>query len=249
MAHKDKPQSEELEPPKPAFYWWTLANILAGSFAVISWALCLHIFGNPEIPRNYAILKKLGRLPELKRYTVLDVPNGNALNPTELYGKYFGLSEDKRTKLNSLLLRNYMRNFDKNLLLTYAEGEYQVADVTKLEPGDFLYPGFVIRAQARVKQDDFAQSIDFPVVLEYMFPTDQTEAVYQFKAGDILEVNKNPNCAAVIHISKTIVEEEPALKITVAPIAYGSYRVGEKASFAIEPPKVLNPASSLPIWK
>jgi hypothetical protein len=226
-----------------------LANILAGSFAVISWAFCLYVFGNPEIPRNYAILKKLGRLPELKRYTVLDVPNGNALNPTELYGKYFGLNEDKRSELNSLLLRNYMRNFDKNLLLTYAEGEYEVADVTKLEPGDFLYPGFVIRAQARVKQDDFAQSIGFPVVMEYMFPTENSEAVYQFKAGDILEVNKNPNCAAVIHISKTIIEEEQALKITVVPIAYGSYRVGDKASFAIEPPKVLNPASSLPIWK
>lgn len=216
---------------------------------MISWALCLHVFGNPEIPRNYAILKKLGRLPELKRYTVLDVPNGNALNPTELYAKYFGISEDKRAKLNSLLLRNYMRNFDKNLLLTYAEGEYQVADVTKLEKGDFLYPGFVIRTQALVKQDDFAQAIGFPVVMEYIFPTEDEKAVYRFNTGDILEVNKNPNCAAVIHISKTIVEEEPALKITVVPIAYGSYRVGEKASFAIEPPKVLNPASSLPIWK
>jgi hypothetical protein len=249
VARERNSQSEELDPPKPAFYWWTLANILAGSFAVISWALCLHVFGNPEIPRNYAILKKLGRLPELKRYTVLDVPNGNALNPTELYAKYFGISEDKRAKLNSLLLRNYMRNFDKNLLLTYAEGEYQVADVTKLEKGDFLYPGFVIRTQALVKQDDFAQAIGFPVVMEYIFPTEDEKAVYRFNTGDILEVNKNPNCAAVIHISKTIVEEEPALKITVVPIAYGSYRVGEKASFAIEPPKVLNPASSLPIWK
>lgn len=160
-----------------------LANILAGSFAVISWAFCLYVFGNPEIPRNYAILKKLGRLPELKRYTVLDVPNGNALNPTELYGKYFGLNEDKRSKLNSLLLRNYMRNFDKNLLLTYAEGEYEVADVTKLEPGDFLYPGFVIRAQARVKQDDFAQSIGFPVVMEYMFPTENSESSLSIQSG------------------------------------------------------------------
>lgn len=249
MPQKRKPQSEDLDPPSPAYYWWTLANILAGSFAVISWVFCLHVFGNPEIPRNYAILKKLGRLPELQRYTVLDVPNGNSLTPTELYGKYFGLSEEKRNRLNSLLLRNYMRNFDKSLLLTYAEGDYQVADVTKLEKGDFLYPGFVIRAQALVKQDDFAQAIGFPVVMEYIFPTEDNEAVYQFNTGDILEVNKNPNCAAIIHISKTIVEEEPALKITVVPIAYGSYRVGEKASFAIEPPEVLNPASSLPIWK
>jgi len=244
-----KPAGEEVEPSQPAYYWWTLANILAASFAVISWVFCLHVFGNPEIPRNYSILKKLGRLPELKRYTVLDVPNGNALSPTELYGKYFGLSEEKRAKLNALLLRNYMRNFEKNLLLTYAEGDYQVADVTKLEPGDFLYPGFVIRAQAMVRQDDFAQAIGFPVVMEYIFPTENTESVYQFNTGDILEVNKNPNCAAIIHISKTIVEDEPALKITVVPIAYGPYRVGEEAAFAIEPPQILNPASSLPIWK
>jgi hypothetical protein len=249
VPQKRKPQNEELEPPTPAYYWWMLANILAGSFAVISWVLCLHIFGNPEIPRNYAILKKLGRLPELKRYTVLDVPNGNALNPLELYGKYSGLSDEKRARLNSLLLRNYMRNFDKNLLLTYAEGDYQVADVTKLEKGDFLYPGFVIRAQAMVKQDDFAQAVGFPVVMEYIFPTDNSDAVYQFNKGDILEVNKNPNCAAIIYISKTIVDEEQALKITVVPIAYGPYRVGEEAPFAIEPPKSINPASSLPIWK
>ncbi|MFN4806415.1 MAG: hypothetical protein ACK46A_01205 [Akkermansiaceae bacterium] len=249
MAHKDKPQSEELEPPKPAFYWWTLANILAASFALLSWVLCLHIFSNPEIPRNYTFLKKLGRIPELTRYTVLDVPNGNALNPTEIYGKYFGLSEEKRTKLNALLLRNYMRNFENNLLLTYAEGDYQVADVTKLEKGDFLYPGFAIRTQALVKQDDFAQAIGFPVVMEYIFPTKDTEAVFQFNKGDVLEVNKNPNCAAIIHISRTTVEGEQALKITAVPIAYGSYRVGEKTSFAIEPPVVLNPDSKLPIWK
>jgi hypothetical protein len=142
-----------------------------------------------------------------------------------------------------------MRNFDKNLLLTYAEGDYQVTDVTKLEPGDFLYPGFVIRTQAMVKQDDFAQAIGFPVVMEYIFPTKNSDAVHQFSKGDILEVNKNPNCAAIIHISKTIIEEEHALKITAVPIAYGPYRVGDDASFSIDPPKSLNPASSLPIWK
>jgi hypothetical protein len=248
-ANKRHPEEEEIEEPKPAFYWWTLANILAASFALISWVLCLHVFGNPEIPRNYAILKKLGRLPELKRYTVLDVPNGNALGPTQLYGKYFGLSDEKREKLNSLLVRNYMRNFQKNLLLTYAEGEYQVIDVTRLEKGDFIYPGFAIRAQAMVKQDDFAQAVGFPVVMEYLFPTSDIESVYKFNAGDILDVNKNPNCAAIIHVSKAIVEEEPALKITVVPIAYGSYRVGDKASFSIEPPSILNPSRTLPIWK
>jgi len=236
-------------PHRPAYFWWFLANVLAACFALISWVVCLHIFGNPEIPRNYQILKKLGRLPELKRYTVLDVPNGSALNPGELYGKYFPINGKKREKLNSLLLRNYMRNFEKNLLLTYVEGEYQVADIKKLERGDFLYPGFAIRAQAKVKQDAFTEAVGFPVVIEYVFPTEDTDAAARFSIGDTLEVSKNPNCAAVVHVSRAIVGDEPALQITAIPIAYGSYRVGDGKAFAIEPPEELNPASKLPIWK
>ncbi|MFD2257832.1 hypothetical protein ACFSSA_14210 [Luteolibacter algae] len=236
-------------PRRPAYYWWFLANVLAACFAVVSWFLCLHIFGNPEIPRNYRILKKLDRLPELKRYTVLDVPNGNVLDPSELYGKFFGLEEANRDQLNALLLRNYMRNFEKTLLLTYVEGEYQVADVKKLAPGDFLYPGFAIRAQAMVKPDDFTEAVGFPVVIEYIFPTENAHAADLFSVGDILKVSKNPNCAAVVNVSRAVVDEEPALQLTVIPIAYGPYRIGKDRSFSIEPPAELNPGDRLPIWK
>ena len=233
--HKKKDAEEDL-PRQPAYYWWFLANTLALCFAIVSWALCLNIFGNPEVPRNYQILKKLGRLPELRRYTVLDVPNGNSLSASELYGKYFGLEGQKRDRLNALLMRNYMHNFGKNLLLTYVEGE-------------FLYPGFAIRAQAMVRADDFTESVGFPVVIEYIFPTEDVDAANRFSAADVMEVNKNPNCAAVVHVSRTIADDEPALLLTVIPIAYGPYRVGNAKSFSIEPPKELNPANGLPVWK
>lgn len=245
--HKDK--DEDLEPRRPAYFLWFLANILALCFAVVSWVVCLHVFGKPENPRNYAILKKLERLPELKRYSVLDVPNGNALDPSELYEKYFGLSEEERQVLNTLLLRNYMRNFEKTLLLTYAEGDYQVVEIRTLGEGDFISSGVVVRAQAMVRPDDFTEAVGFPVVIEYIFPTDDQRAVDGFSIGDILEVEKNPNCAAVIHVSKVTVEDEPALQLTLAPIAYGSYRVGEGNSFKIEPPVELHPEAGLPIWK
>ncbi|MDP4780879.1 MAG: hypothetical protein NWS16_11705 [Akkermansiaceae bacterium] len=248
-SKRRKDKDEDLEPRRPAYFWWFLANVLAFCFAVVSWAICLHVFGSPENPRNYAILKKLGRLPELKRYTVLDVPNGNALNPSELFGKYFGLSEEERESLNILLLRNYMRNFDKTLLLSYAEGEYQVAAIRELGEGDFISSGVVLRAQAMVRPDDFTEAVGFPVVIEYIFPTEDESAIDGFSTGDVLEVNKNPNCAAVIHVSKVTVDDEPALQLTVAPIAYGSYRVGKGKSFAIEPPTELHPAAGLPIWK
>ena len=247
-TNRRKKKTDDAIPRRPAYFWWFLANTLALCFAIVSWAVCLHVFGNPEIPRNYLILKKLGRLPELKRYTVLDVPNGNALSPGELYGKYFGLDEEKRARLNALLMRNYMRNFEKTLLLTYVEGDFQVVETRPLKTEDFLYPGFAIRAQAMVKPDDFTEAVGFPVVIEYLFPTGNDGAVSRFSAGDVLEVNKNPNCAAVVHVSKAVVDDEPALQLTVIPIAYGPYRVGE-AKFSIDPPKELSPGASLPVWQ
>lgn len=247
--NRRRKNTEEVVPRRPAYFWWFLANILALCFAIFSWAICLDVFGNPENPRNYKILKKLGRLTELKRYTVLDVPNGTALSPGELLGRYSGLKGDQRDRLNNLLMRNYMRNFDKTLLLIYAEGDYQVAETKALTRDDFLYPGFAIRAQAMVKPDDFTEAVGFPLIIEYVFPTADENAMSRFTVGDVLEVNKNPNCAAVVHVSEAVVDDEPALMLTVIPIAYGPYRVGDAEKFSIEPPTELSPSAGLPIWK
>lgn len=242
--HLEKPP-----PSRPAYFWWLLANALALCFAVISWAVCLHVFGNPEIPRNYEILGKLGRLPELKRYTVLDVPGGNALAPKELYKKYFGITPEQLLRVNSLLMRNYLTNFDRPLLLTYIEGDYQITDARELRGNDFFNPGIVIRAQALVKPDDFTKPMPYPVFIEYVFPTDHPSSAALFKPGDVLNVKKSPNCAAVVHVDTVTNDDEPALLLTVIPIAYGSYQVGEKASFAIEPPARLRPAAGFPVFK
>lgn len=240
---------EELPASRPAYFWWLLANALALCFAVVSWAVCLHVFGHPEIPRNYEILGKLGRSPVLKRYTVLDVPNGNAWAPKELYQRYFDYTEEQRVRANSLLMRNYLTNFDRPLLLTYVEGDYQVGEIRKLGPGDFFDPGVVIRAQALVKPDDFTKPLPYPVFIEYLFPTHQAGVAESFKSGDILGVRKSPNCAAVVHISKIVKEDEPALLLTVIPIAYGPYQIGDCGSFQIEPPVKLRPSAGFPVFK
>ncbi len=236
-------------PRGPAYYWWFLANSLAACFAIISWLLCLDIFRKPEVPRNYEILHRLERLPELKRYTVLDVPNGNALAPGELFGKFAGLGEEKRKELNGFLLRNYLRNFERSLLLTYIEGDYEAQAIEILEKGDFLYPGFAIRARAMVKPDDFTEAVGFPVMIEYLFPTENIEAASAFKTGDTLSVKKNPNCAAVIHTEEMIIDDEPGVLLSVIPIAYGPYRMGGERSFSIEPPERVNPSGGLPVFQ
>lgn len=236
-------------PPKPAYFWWLLANSLALCFAVVSWVVCLYIFGSPEVPRNYEILRKLKRLPELKRYIVLDVPNGNAMKPPDLYKKFFGTKEEDLPRVNGLLMRNYLTNFEKPLLLNYIEGKYQIDAVRALTKDDFLSPGVVIRAQALVKPDEFTGDSPYPVVIEYVFPTEDESAVRKFKIGDILEVSKALNCAAVVHVDKARKDDDDVLLLTVIPIAYGPYQIGKKASFNIEPPTELRPAAGFPVFK
>lgn len=234
---------------RPPYFWWFLANALALSFAVLSWAMCLHVFGHPEIPRNYRILEKLGRAPELKRHTVLDAPNVAALDPRDLYRRFFPLDEPARDRLNTLLLRNYLSNFDRPLLLTYIQGDYRVERVRTLDGADFLSPGFVVRARAMVKPDDFTEAAPYPVVIEYIFPTPQVAMAGGFDPGDTLEVRKSPNCAAILHVSSTIEGDEPALLLTVVPIAYGPYEFDEQTGFTIEVPERLNPGAAFPMFE
>jgi hypothetical protein len=238
---------EEPPPKRPAYFWWLLANALALCFAVVSWFVCLSVFGNPELPRNYKILKKLGRAPVLKKYTVNEIPNGNALSPKELYSHYFSFDEKGLADLNSLLLRNYLTNFDRPLLINYVEGDYEVRKGRKLGKKDFLSPGIAIRAQALVKPDDFTKPMPFPVFIEYVFPTPQDDAVSAFKPGDILEVKKSPNCAVVVHISKIVNDDQPAIQLTVIPILYEKYQIGTAGSLMIEPPSELRPEAGFPL--
>jgi hypothetical protein len=244
------PRNIEAPPPRrPPYFWWLLANALALCFAIFSWFVCLHVFGNPEIPRNYEILRKLGRLPELKRFTVLNVPNGNLLDPKGLYSKFFALSSDQLKRVNSQLVRNYLTNFNRPLALTYIEGDYQVIKVRELGPGDFLKQGFAVRARALVKPDDFTKPAPYPVIIEYIFPTSDNSAVREFRPDDILSVKKSPNCAAIVHAERLTENDEQVLSLTVIPIAYGPYRVGDDVTFGIEPPSEIRPEAGLPVFK
>jgi hypothetical protein len=244
------PRTIEAPPPRrPPYFWWLLANALALCFAVVSWTVCLHVFGNPEIPRNYEILRKIGRLPELKRFTVLDAPNGSSRDPKSAYSRFYPRSEEELKRLNSQLIRNYLTNFEKPLILNYIEGDFQVERVRPLEPDDFVSPGFAIRARAMVKPDDFTKPAPYPVIIEYVFPTHDPSPMNAFKPGDILSVQKSPNCAAIVHVERVVEGDDPMVCLTVVPIAYGSYEVGKELSFEIEPPKEVRPAAAFPLFK
>lgn len=240
---------EEPPPKRPPYFWWLLANALALCFAVVSWTVCLHVFGNPEVPRNYRILKRIGRLPVLERFTVLEVPDGNLFGPKHLYSSFLTKPEKDLDRLNSHLMRNYLTNFGSPLSLTYIEGDYRVEQVRRLGGGeDFLPAGIAVRARAMVKPDDFTKAAPYPVVIEYLYPTEETAAARFFHQGDVLAVKKSPNCAAILHVARVVEDDEQRVCLTVVPIAYGPYRVGEKETFRIEPPAEVRPGAVFPVF-
>lgn len=226
-----------------------MANTLALCFAILSWAICLHVFGHPEIPRNYLLLEKIGRAPVLKRHTILDAPNVPALDPRDLYSRFFALDEPSRKRLNAVLMRNYLTNFERPLMLTYIQGDYRVDQTRPLNENDFLTPGFVVRARAMVKPDDFTEAAPYPVIIEYLFPAAEIAMADAFNQGDTLEVRKSPNCAAILHIDRALENDEPVLLLTVVPIAYGPYRIDESTTFNIDAPERVNPGATFPLFE
>lgn len=235
-------------PRRPAYFWWLLANALAACFAVLSWFVCLHVFRQIETPRNYGILAKLGRLPEIKGFQPEDAPAGSILGPADLYRKFFALSEQDTERVNRLLLRNYLTNSANPLVLTYIEGNYRIDKVRALEQGDFLRSGLVAAGQAMVKPDEASAAAPYPVLIEFICPGADAAAVGQIKPGEVWELRKSTHFASVLWVGKTQIDGDKALLLTVIPVIAGPYPLGEH-SIKLEPPPRVWPEAGLPILK
>ncbi|MCW1886616.1 hypothetical protein OKA04_17895 [Luteolibacter flavescens] len=249
MPHDKQPPPKKKRPP--AYYWWALANVVALCLAVISWLGCLHVFRHPEIPRNYEFLKMLKRVDPPEPLEPMQAPAGESADPRAFYRRYAGLTDEALQTFNAALMRNYLLNLKEPKLIQYAEGDYLVKEVRKLGPDDLFHPGFAVRAQAMIAPDEFSQPAPWPVVLEYLFPTDNEEAAGWILPGDSLSVAKFPNCAMLLHASKVTGEDTPVMILTVVPIAFGDFTVGKEKKerkFVLRAPAELNPAGPLPVF-
>lgn len=245
------PTRRDKEPPPkkkrpPAYYWWVLANVLALCLAVLSWLFCLHVFGHPEIPRNYEILRRLHRALPPDDIKLEAAPPGDGADPRAFFRRYASLPDANLKLLNAALMRNYLTRLKEKSLIQYAEGHYRIEKVRTLGPKDLFQPGFAVRAQAMVAPDEFTEAAPWPVMIEYLFPTSDTAAAGYFEPGKILTVSKYPNCAMLIHVARREGEDTPVICLSVVPIAYGEMKAPGGQTFLLEVPKELNPAGPLP---
>lgn len=238
---------------KPSYFWWILAHAIAICFCAISWIVTNYIFNNPELPRNYEMLKRMGQAPVPELVDVLKAPTGDSLKPEQVYSQFTSLLEPSKSsalaKINAQAIRGYLKGFPSASKPRYIEGTFRVIEVRLLNRTDLFSPGFVVRAQAWVQPSAQHPAGPYPVMIECMIPSENRAAFSWFKPGDLMRFQKIPDCMSIIHISQLGTHDEPIINLTVTPLSNNEYRVGASRLITMSPPANLNLQAKFPLFE
>ena len=240
---------ERLANRRPPWFWWFLAFILATCFSVLCWSLCISIFNNPEIPRNYEILKKLERLPVPRSYTSQTAPKHPANSAPTLRKSYLVFTPPELTTINRSLLHSYLTNFREKTFSTYLKGTYRVTKTRKLTENDFITDGFAVQMRAYTQADEYSEPSPYPVIAEIIFPTPYTDSHKGFHRGDMLELGITPHFASLLHISKLSQTDDDTIIVITAVSLASKLRPPHAGPFDLAAPKEVNLEAELPLFK
>jgi hypothetical protein len=235
---------EEVREPRrgSGLFLWTIFIMLLMGTAFACWLGSFYIFGHPEEPRCYRILKKLKKIEPPRRFDVTAAPLGEFVAPQKLYDRYTPLTRLELQKENAELLRIYIKNYSESKrTLPYIRGKFEVMDTADLTSADMFQTGVV----------SLLQSTDNPqVIVEHVFPTAPGNvelAKRVLTAGFGVPIEKTNDVTTVLHAERMA---DGRMLLTVVPLHYPSYGVrGGIGTFPSEPPADLNVAAELPITK
>ena len=233
---------------RPPWFWWTLAQLLAGAFAVASWSFCLFLFSVPERPWNYETLRKLGRISPVQSHDPIEAPEGTSADPQILLSKFYSLSNQQLAAHNLRFKRNYITNFAKPEVVHYVEGTYQLTTIRQLTETDFFHPGLACRFEAIVQADELAEPSPYPVILELLLPLDTPVADSFYPIGHLLTLKYLEHRALILHASRTGTVKEPQLCLTVVPLAFQNYRDPDGNPLPLATPDPLRVSAEFPVF-
>ncbi|MEQ1860315.1 MAG: hypothetical protein ABMA13_10295 [Chthoniobacteraceae bacterium] len=234
-------EDEELQPRrKDNLFLWTVLILLLIGAAFACWLGSFYIFGHPEEARCYAILMKLKKIEQLRRFDVTQAPQGEFLSAQRAFEKFSTLTRLELERENAELLRIYIKNYtETKKLVPYLRGKFDVMQADELTAGDLFPMGTV----ALMQPADYAQ-----VVVEHLFPATGPNLEMSRKLlvpGYPFSIEKTNDVTAIIHVERLA---DGRMLLTVAPLHYPSYALkGGAGTFASEPPLELNIAAGLPI--
>lgn len=230
------------EKGKDNLFLWTVFILLLIGVAFACWLGSFYIFGHPEQPRSYKLLKKLQKIDSPKRFEVTAAPAGEFLSAQRLFEKYSKYTRLELEKENAELIRNYIKNYrETKKLVPYITGRFSVINTYELKQGDMIDSGVLA----------LAQSIDFPqVLIEHVYPSAQENVPTlrtMLQTGLDMKIERTNDLSAVIHIEKIY---DGRMQFTLVPLLYGTYALKQGVgTFSLEPPADLHMEGGLPITK
>jgi hypothetical protein len=227
---------------KSNWFGWSIAILLLTGLAFATWLGSFYIFGQPERPDSYRILKKLHKIDPSKRFELTAAPAGEFLSAKQLYDRYIAMSPTELGKINGELVRNYIRNYQSvRGLVPYMVGRFNIMEARELTSSDLFTSGMVALTNA-VEHGE--------LLMEHVYPSDP-QALPLMKqtlvTGLEIKLERTHDLSAVIHAERL---SDGRILITAMPLLYGSYTVTRgSGTFTLEPPLDLNLAAGWPLFK
>lgn len=228
------------QPENDNLFGWAVFILLLCGFAVACWIGTFYIFSHPEKPFNYQILTRLNKLDPPKRFELTGAPAGEFLTAEKLLAKYGVMTAGQMNEESGGLLRSYLRNYDHMVgKVPYVTGKFTILDSYPLSSNNMFLSGMVI----------IAQSVEVPTVyVEHVFPAsgEKLKAMQRtLVTGLGIELRRSYDLSAVINVENL---GNGRLLFTCMPLLYGPYGTTQSGSgFQLDPPRVLNIKSGLPI--
>ena len=257
-------------PRRPSFFWWTLINILALAFAILSWTGCYFLFKFPDRPWNYSVLKKLDKLPELTFLESRNLPKVTTLPPEQIYKLIYErkdteessvtlpkfLSAETQQTLNLQLKRNYITNFKEPKNLNYVRGKWRILSIRELTKNDFISQGYALLAQALSIPADQEHStnpeyLPVPVQLEIILPTAEGVEIppnTEITTDNVFTLTRLPHAIAILHIARDGSPDEPITRISTIPLLDKPFPLTDESSIPLTLPRHINPKGLFPLF-
>jgi hypothetical protein len=243
MAEDFYDYEDEMEPrKKDNLFLWTIFILLLIGAAFASWLGSAYVFGHPEDPRCYDILKKMKKIEAPRRFDVTAAPQGEFIGAQKMFDRYSTKKPLELQRENAELLRIFIRNYgETKKVLPYFRGKLEVIDTRVLTKSDIFDQGTVT----------LLQSVDSPqVIVELLFPSSGPNIEASKRAlppGVSMEVKKTDDVTTVLHVEFI---DDGRMLITLIPLHYPPFGLkGSVGTFATEPPAEVNVAAGLPVTK
>ncbi len=227
---------------KTNYFAWSIALLLLMGFALAAWLGSFYIFGQPERPDSYRILKKLHKIDPPRRFELTAAPKGEFLSATQIFERYSNMRPAELQSANAELSRNFIRNYQQvRGLVPYVVGRYDIMEARELGPGDLITSGMVALTRAVDRGE---------LLMEHVYPGDASDIPLMQQTlvtGLEIKLERTHDLSAIFHAERLA---DGRLLITTIPLLYGNYTVTHgTATFSLEPPNDLNFAAGWPLFK